>query len=145
MSEENNVETPVEESKLEKADQYVGQSRIVSSEPRENGFVHYDLEDGRSGLVKYDQFNSMAREAAYDDQMVMVYKWAPVSAQILKCLLDYRMPMSDLNFVTRQVQESIVENYEKAVSKLFKRQLTDHVRLDQVNEVLKTTTELIKE
>jgi len=144
MNEEEVKVTSEEEVKANTMDLYIGQSKVVKTEP--NGmFIHYETEDGRSGLVHFEQYNSMAKEAAYDDDYIMVYKWAPVSAKILKLLLEVNMPMSDLNFITKQVQQSVIDNYEKAVAKKFGRQLTDHVRLSQLDEVLKTDTELIVE
>lgn len=126
-------------------ERFIGSSKVIKDESRENGFIHYETEDGRSGLVKPDQFNNMVRKVAYDDQLVMVYKWQPVTAKVLQIMLDYDVPMADYNFIVKQISQSIVENYEKATSKLYKRQLTDHVRFSQIDEVLKTTTELIVE
>lgn len=124
---------------------YIGSSKVVKVEPQAENWVHYDLEDGRSGLVRQEQFDAMRRTESYQDEMVMVYKWGPVTSRILQVLLEFDMPMSDMNFVVKQVNQSVIDNYEKAVSKLFKRQLTDHIRLSQIDEVLKTSTEVIKE
>lgn len=133
-----------EEVKENLADLYIGQSKVVKTEAR-GVFVHYETEDGRSGYVHHEQYNSMAKIAPYDEEYILVYKWAPVSAKILKILLEVDMPMSDMNFVTKQVQQSIVDNYEKAVSKKFGRSITDHIRLSQLDEVLKSSTEIIVE
>lgn len=145
MSEENASVIPTEEEvKANVVDLYIGQGKVIKTEPR-GQFVHYELEDGRSGLAHFEQYNSMTKEQPYNEEYAIVYKWAPVSAKILKLLLEVDMPMSDMNFVTKQVQQSIIDNYEKAVAKTFGRQLTDHIRLSQIDSVLKTTTELIKE
>lgn len=143
--EENKVEAPVVPETPVEPEKFIGSGKVVKMETRDNGFVHYELDSGIVGLVKSDQYDNMVKGAAYDGQMVMVLKWSPVTAQILKLLLDYQLPMSDMNFVSKQMQQSIVDNYEKACSKLFKRQSTDHVRISQIDEVLKTNTDLIIE
>jgi len=143
------VETPVVESNTEVepvvVDLFIGSSKVVKTEVKENDFIHYELEDGRSGFVKVDQYENMAREQAYDDQFVRVYRAQPISAKCLQVLLDYNIPLNEVDFNVKQIAQSIDDSYEKAVSKLFKRQLTDHIRVGQVDEVLKTNTELIKE
>lgn len=137
MSEETKVEAPVV------VDLFVGSSKVVKTEVKENDFIRYELEDGRSGVVKVEQYESMAKEQAYEDGLIMSYKWMPASNQMYKLLAENGMAMGEMNFVVKQLQAAILENYEKAASKLFKRQITDQVTLQQVNEVIESKTELI--
>lgn len=137
-----------EEEKTSEAvivDQYIGASKVVKTEPRDKDFVHYELADGRTGLVRFDQLNSMEKDQPYEDGLIISYKWMPVNNQIYKILSEYDMPMSDLGFIIKQLHASVVENADKASAKLFKRQSTDNVRLSQVNEIIESKTELIVE
>lgn len=124
---------------------FIGSSKVKSVVPQAENWVHYDLEDGRMGLVRQEQFDSMKKEAAYDDGFVVVYKWLPLTAEMLKLALAYDVPMGEADFVTKQFGQSFSDSYEKAVSKMFKRSITEHIRISQIDEILKSDTELIKE
>lgn len=124
---------------------YIGTQKVVLADTPKEGWVKFTLEDKRSDLVTVEQFNSMKSDVPYDDGQVRVKKWVPVTAKMLKTLLEADMPMGDREFVMMQLEESIVLNYKKAVSKSFKRKDTEEIRFSQVHEVLQTTTELIED
>jgi len=124
---------------------FIGSSKVKSVVPQSENWVRYELEDGRSGLVRQEQFDSMKRDSAYGDEYVIVYKWSPLTAEILKLALMYDIPIGETNFISKQFEQTMVDNYEKAVSKMFKRSITEHIRISQLDEIIKTTTELIKE
>lgn len=124
---------------------YIGQQKIVLADSPKEGWIKYGLEDNKTDLVTVEQFNNMKSETAYDDGQVRVKKWIPITAKMLKILLEAEMPMGEKDFVMMQLNESIFLNYEKAVAKLFKRKDTDSVRFSQAHEVLQSTTELIND
>ena len=124
---------------------YIGTKKVTSTEAPKEGWTKYTLEDNRTGLVTDEQFASMKSDTAYEDGKVVVKQWSPVTVKVLKLLLEVDMPMGDLDFIVFQIKESVLNNASKAVSKKFSRALENDIRLSQIDAVLKTDTELIKE
>lgn len=124
---------------------YVGQSKVVTADLPKEGWVKYGLENGKSGFVTVEQFNNMKSETPYEEEMVRVRKWTPVTAKLLFVLLEADIPMGEVDFVVAQMKQSVLDAYAKATSKLYKRKDEDLVRYSQLHEVIKSDTPFIEE
>lgn len=115
---------------------YIGTKKIVDQQPEAEGLVTYKLEDGTNATVRADQFESMAKEEAYEDGMVRVYKWNPAVSKVMEILLAYDMTLLEKDFVINRIDATIIENYGKAAAKLFGSDFEHNIKLSQIHKAL---------
>lgn len=132
---------------------YVGQQEVTKADYPKEGWVQYtiqypnmkgELED-ITETVTVEQFDAIKSETPYENGLVAVKMWNGLISELLAVLLKHDIRMGDKEFIIQRLDQSIVENYRKATAKLFKRKHGDFVRFSQVDEILKSDTEMLED
>lgn len=112
-------------------------SKAVIDYNEEDMKVKFVLDDGSGDTITKDQFETIARPARYDDGMVRVYKWNSAVIEIMGVLLKNNMKLIEKDFVTQQIDSTIVQNYQRAAAELFGASHEELITLESIDKVLK--------
>lgn len=132
---------------------YIGQNEIIKADiPREGWITYTIMFPNMKGeleelveTVSIEQFDAMKSETPYEDGQVPVRQWNGLISELLKTLLKYDIRMGDKDFIVQRLDASIKENFKKATAKLYKRKHNDFVRFSQIDEILKSDTEMYED
>lgn len=115
--------------------QYIGQLKVREYNEVE-GKVSYLLEDSSGAIVTREQFDSMVKNAPYDDGMVRVNKWLPAVREIMEILLKNDMTLIEKDFVTGRIDATIIQNYEDAAAHAFGADYEHNISLSMIHKIL---------
>lgn len=122
---------------------YIGELAVtLEIRDDQNGIVTYKLGEGaKEVVVTTEQYDSMVSQTAYPDGQISIRKWKPTIKKVLEILLSSGMEMVDKDFIIQQVDNSLIENYNRAVAKLFGVDHPYHIKVAHIDEVLKMGAE----
>lgn len=130
-------EVPAEEVEPEKPKQYIGKTAIAKFEKHEDkNLVGVLLEDNRQYSLSVRQFESMVSDEPYDEAMVDKRKWRPLVAAVLEGMLDDQATVGDKDTILQMIDDSVVQNYNLSISKLYGVSHPTQTLLAQVDAVL---------
>jgi hypothetical protein len=113
---------------------YVG-SAVVVPVQNPNGLIEVVIE-GVTIKATQEQWDSMKSDVPYEDGLVMIRKWKPTIAKVLSVLTQDNLTMNDKDFVMQRVDQSILQNYRSAVSKLFGVEGQEDVSMQQIIDIV---------
>lgn len=116
---------------------YIGQNKVVKyNQDKATGLAAYQLEDGSYGDCTIEQFTMMASPEPYGDGRIAVRKWKPTLKKILQILREDNLRILEKSFVLQQLELSIDDVFDRAVSKLMNVDFKEEVTLQQLNEIV---------
>ena len=113
---------------------YVG-SAVVVPVQNPNGLIEVVIE-GVTIKATQEQWDSMKSDVPYEDGLVMIRKWKPTIAKVLSVLTQDNLTMNDKDFVIQRVDQSILQNYRSAISKLFGVEGQEDVSMQQIIDIV---------
>ena len=127
--------TPVEAApEVVIANIYVGSAKVTPV-TLPSGLISVTIE-GVEIKATQEQFDSMKSDAPYEDGLVMIRKWKPTIAKVLSVLTQDNLTMNDKDFVIQRVDQSILQNYRSAISKLFGVEGQEDVSMQQIIDIV---------
>lgn len=132
--------SPEQETSQEQAEpkKYIGMTAIKKFErDEERNLVGALLEDNRQFSLSLRQFDAMVSDTPYADNLIEKKRWVPLVKEILTQMLDDQATVGDKETILALLDDSIVENYNTAVSKLFGVKYPTFTLLSQIDAVLK--------
>jgi hypothetical protein len=136
-NEEKNLDSS-EESEKDNAQYYVGKRKVKSFSTNEAiNLVGVLYTDDSIDEFTQRQWDSVKSVTPYDDQTVSALKWKPLVEIILIEMLRDKARILDKDFILNQVDSSLVENYNLAISKIFGVHDPRQISLPQLDEILK--------
>jgi len=126
--------TPAEEVKKI----YVGKHAVAQVIPQtQTETVAVIYEDNSHDEFTAEQWEAVMADAPYDDALIPIKKWTPALTQILEILQKNKMVLGDKDFVLNRLDQSLVNNYQKAVNKYFGVEHVSQISLDMIDVALK--------
>ena len=113
---------------------YVG-SAVVVPVQNPDGLIEIVIE-GVTIKATQEQWDSMKSDKPYEDGLVMIRKWKPTIAKVLSVLTQDNLTMNDKDFVIQRVDQSILQNYRSAISKLFGVEGQEDVSMQQIIDIV---------
>ena len=115
-------------------DIYVGTAKVTPV-TLPSGLISVTIE-GVEIKSTQEQFDSMKSDTPYEDGLVMIRKWKPTIAKVLSVLTQDNLTMNDKDFVIQRVDQSILQNYRSAISKLFGVEGQEDVSMQQIIDIV---------
>jgi hypothetical protein len=98
--------------------------------------VQYSLEDATQFTVFKDQFDSMAKEQAYDDGMTNIYKFKPVVKEYVKVFLKYDLNLQEIPYSIHRLNDAVDRMIDGSFAEKYGVQFKDHIKFKDLSDTL---------
>jgi len=123
---------------MEEKKEYIGSQAIKSKTVAEEAnLVGVVLENNQKYEFSLRQFEAVVSSEPYDDGMIERKKWNPLVSTLLREMLADGMLISEKDTILNILDNSVVSNYNRAVSLLFNCNHPSDINIKILDAVLK--------
>lgn len=117
---------------------YIGKEKVKEYVVSEGtNLVGVLLENGKNEDYTNEQWANLKSEEPYEDGLISVRKHEKVMQRMIKEMVDSRVTLGERGWILERIDQSIHENYSKAVSKVFGVPFQEKIMLAQIDQTLK--------
>ena len=114
---------------------FIGSKKVTEINELE-GKVQYSLEDATQFTVFKDQFDSMAKEQAYDDGMINVFKFKPIVQAYVGVFMKYNLSLQEIPYSISRLNDAMDRIIDGSIAEKYGVKYKDDIKFSQLSETL---------
>lgn len=112
---------------------------LIDKTPKGTNLLEVEYVDGTKEVISKSMYDLLISETSYDLTTLRERRVYPVAKEVLSVLLEYGIKISELQFFSAILSNSIDHNRKEAIAKLFGKPEDDVTTID-IDKLLRKVT-----